>query len=85
MTPEFWTVIGAIFAMTAILVTLLLALTSRIERRVDRLDAKVDALSQHLTAEIRAVGERVARVEGMVDMFRDTAAGRDTTAGRDAA
>lgn len=85
MTPEFWAIVGAIFAMTAIVFTLLLALTGRIERRVDRLEAKIDAVSQHLTTEIRAVGERVARLEGMIEMFRDTAAGRDATAERDAA
>ena len=69
MSPEAEAIIGVGVALLAVLVPLLLSIGRRIDRLEDRLNGRIERLEARIEAlarDLRALAERVVRIEGAV-------------------
>jgi hypothetical protein len=69
MSPEAVAIVGVGVALLAVLVPLLLSIGRRIDRLEDRLNGRINRLEariEELARDLRALAERVARIEGAV-------------------
>ena len=62
MSPEAVAIIGVGVTLLAVLVPLQLSMGRRIDRRIDRIEDRLEEMARDL----RALAERVARIEGAV-------------------
>ena len=62
MSPEAVAIVGVGVTLLAVLVPLQLSIGRRIDRRIDRVEDRLEELARDL----RALAERVARIEGAV-------------------
>ena len=72
MSAESWTIIGTGIALAALIVTMLRALRTDVTKQLDEVRQSVRTLDDR----VRNQGERMAKLEGLLEGLREAVTGR---------